>query len=200
MGLRRRVVAEGLREVRLLGEDGLGLGLGLRLGSALAVFLGLGVLFFLTLLCDPRPAAARRAQEKRQVNAVHARPLALLAVALAVEVSPLLLGRLLLGRLGGRDLCNSFVGDDAARDDVARVDGVQDDAVKFDLRTVFDVCAGHFCHVFVSPRVIWAIFRNSWQGFQRCLLKLHSSGGSRNRRRANGMRLSRAKTDLCPWR
>ena len=29
--------------------------------------------------------------------------------------------------------------------------------LKFDLRTVFDVCAGHFCHVFVSPRVIWAI-------------------------------------------
>ena len=157
-GLRRRVVAEGLREVRLVGEDGLGgLGLGLGLGSALAVFLGLGVLLFLTLLCDPRPAAARRAQEKRQVDAVHARPLALLAVALAVEVSPLLLGRLLLGRLGGRDLCNSFFGDDAARDDVPRVDGVQDDAVKFDLRTVFDVCAGHFCHVFVSPRVIWAI-------------------------------------------
>ena len=24
---------------------------------------------------------------------------------------------------------------------------MQDDAVKFDLRTVFDVCAGHFCHV-----------------------------------------------------
>ena len=155
--LRRRVVAEGLREVRLVGEDGLG-GLGLGLGlAALAVFLRLGVLFFLTLLGDPRPAATRRAQEKRQVNAVHARPLAFFAVALAVEISPLLLGRLLLGRLGGRDLCNSFVGDDAARDDVARVDGVQDDAVKFDLRTVFDVCAGHFCHVFVSPRVIWAI-------------------------------------------
>ena len=104
-GLRCRVVAEGLREVRLVGEDGLGgLGLGLGLGSALAGFLGLGVLLFLTLLCDPRPAAARRAQEKRQVDAIHARPLALLAVALAVEVSPLLLGRLLLGRLGGRDL------------------------------------------------------------------------------------------------
>ena len=152
MGLRRRVVAEGLCEVRLVGEDGLGvflrgrLGLGLGL-TALAVLLRLRVLLFLTLLGDPRPAATRRAQEKRQVNAVHARPLALLAVALAVEVSPLLLGRLLLGRLGGRDLCNSFVGDDAARDDVARVDGVQDDAVKFDLRTVFDVCAGHFCHV-----------------------------------------------------
>ena len=116
--LRRRVVAEGL-----LGEDGLGLGLGL--GSALAVSLGLGVLLFLTLLCDPRATAARRAQEKRQIDAVHARPLALLAVALAVEVSPLLLGRLLLGRLRGRDLCNSFFGDDAAppaRDDVARVD------------------------------------------------------------------------------
>ena len=42
--LRRGVVAEGLREVRLVGEDGLGgLGLGLGLGSALAVFLGLGV-------------------------------------------------------------------------------------------------------------------------------------------------------------
>ena len=158
--LRRGVVAEGLREVRLVGEDGLGLGLGLGLGSALAVFLGLGVLLFLTLLCDPRPAAARRAEKKRQIDAVHARPLAFLAVALAVEVSSLLLGRLLLGRLRGRDLCNSFFGDDAAppaRDDVARVDGVQDDAVNFDLRTVFDVCAGHFCHVFVSPRVIWAI-------------------------------------------
>ena len=156
--LRRGVVAEGLREVRLLGEDGLGgLGVGLGLGSALAIFLRLRVLLFLTLLCDPRATTARRAEKERQVNAVHARPLALLAVALAVEVSPLLLGRLLLGRLGGRDLCNSFVGDDAARDDVARVDGVQGDAVKFDLRTVFDVCAGHFCHVFVSPRVIWAI-------------------------------------------
>ena len=159
--LRRRIVAEGLREVRLLGEDGLGgLGVGLGLGSALAIFLRLRVLLFLTLLCDPRATTARRAEKERQVNAVHARPLALLAVALAVEVSPLLLGRLLLGRLRGRDLCNSFFGDDAAppaRDDVARVDGVQDDAVNFDLRTVFDVCAGHFCHVFVSPRVIWAI-------------------------------------------
>ena len=159
--LRRGVVAEGLREVRLVGEDGLGgLGVGLGLGSALAIFLRLRVLLFLTLLCDPRPAATRRAQEERQVNAVHTRPLAFFAVALAVEVSSLLLGRLLLGRLGGRDLCNSFFGDDAAppaRDDVARVDGVQDDAVNFDLRTVFDVCAGHFCHVFVSPRVIWAI-------------------------------------------
>ena len=161
-GLRRRVVAEGLREVRLLGEDGLGvflrgrLGLGLGL-TALAVLLRLRVLFFLTLLCDPRAAATRRAEKERQIDAVHARPLAFLAFALAVEVSPLLLGRLLLGRLRGRDLCNSFFGDDAARDDVARVDGVQDDAVNFDLRTVFDVCAGHFCHVFVSPRVIWAI-------------------------------------------
>ena len=117
--LRRGVVAEGLREVRLVGEDGLGvllrgrLGLGLGLGSALAVFLGLGVLLFLTFLCDPRATTARRAQEKRQLDAVHARPLALLAVALAVEVSPLLLGRLLLGRLGGRDLRGS------SREDVA---------------------------------------------------------------------------------
>ena len=62
------------------------------------------VLLFLTFLCDPRATTARRAQEKRQVDAVHARPLALLAVALAVEISPLLLGRLLLGRLRGRDL------------------------------------------------------------------------------------------------
>ena len=65
------------------------------------------------------------------------------------------------GFAGATCVYNSFFGDDAARDesttDVARVDGVQDDAVKFDLRTVFDVCAGHFCHVFVSPRVIWAI-------------------------------------------
>ena len=116
--LRRGVVAEGLREVRLVGEDGLRvllrgrLGLGLGLGSALAVFLGLGVLLFLTLLCDPRATAARRAQEKRQVDAVHARPLAFLAVALAVEISPLLLGRL-LGWLGGRDLRGS------SREDVA---------------------------------------------------------------------------------
>ena len=55
------------------------------------------------------------------------------------------------GFAGATCVYNSFFGDDAARDesttDVARVDGVQDDAVKFDLRTVFDVCAGHFCHV-----------------------------------------------------
>ena len=119
--LRRGVVAEGLREVRLVGEDGLGLGLGLGLGSALAVFLRLRVLFFLTLLCDPRATTARRAQEKRQVNAVHARPLALLAVALAVEVSPLLLGRLLLGRLGGRDLRGSSREDVASMASLAKI-------------------------------------------------------------------------------
>ena len=63
-----------------------------------------------------------------------------------------------LGGLAGATCVTHLLApDDAARDDVARVDGVQDDAVKFDLRTVFDVCAGHFCHVFVSPRVIWAI-------------------------------------------
>ena len=139
-GLRCRVVAEGLREVRLVGEDGLGLGLGLGLGSALAVFLGLGVLLFLTLLCDPRPAAARRAQEKRQIDAVHARPLALLAVALAVEVSPLLLGRLLLGRLGGRDLRGS------SRDGVASMASLE----KF----MIDAQARHRHPSLFSPRVI----------------------------------------------
>ena len=125
-GLRRRVVAEGLREVRLLGEDGLGvflrgrLGLGLGL-TALAVLLRLRVLFFLTLLCDPRAAATRRAEKERQVKAVHARPLAFFAVALAVEVSPLLLGRLLLGRLGGRDLRGSSREDVASMASLAKI-------------------------------------------------------------------------------
>ena len=154
--LRRGVVAEGLREVRLVGEDGLGvllrgrLGLGLGLGSALAVFLGLGVLLFLTFLCDPRATTARRAQEKRQVDAVHARPLALLAVALAVEISPLLLGRLLLGRLRGRDL---------------RGDGVTGKI--HELRTGRDIGTRHVSPLCLAAREIWAI-PEPQVGFKLC--------------------------------
>ena len=65
-GLRRRVVAYGLREVRLLGEHGLGvflrgrLGLGLGL-TALAVLLRLRVLFF--------PYASLRPTQRQQQDA-----------------------------------------------------------------------------------------------------------------------------------
>ena len=67
--------------------------------------------------------------------------------------------------------------------------------MKFDLRTVFDVCAGHFCHVFASPRVIWAI--SGVSRVSEMLAQASLSGGSGNRRRALCMRLSRAKTDQC---
>ena len=183
--LRRGVVAEGLREVRLLGEDGLGgLGLGLGLGSALAVFLGLGVLLFLTLLCDPRPAATRRAEKERQVNAVHARPLAFLAVALAVEVSPLLLGRLLLGRLGGRDLRGS------SREDVASMASLAKFVIYALARTSAPVIVSSAACEFgqsLSPRWVSSFAQAS-------LVRRLEKSIARELYTIN-----RATTDQCPW-